>query len=316
VESPSEAIRWFLAFASTVFGFLGLLCNTKELGQEEFWEYRLFEPRCTPFQPWCFTLPVEHFNTHCKSATMPIQSRWSTPIDEVSLPTYIFGSPHAPLTDKPILMNASSPDQHYLTAQSYRLWCQRFAVGLRRMGLEKGDRVLLFSGNTIFFPVVIVGTIMAGGVFTGANPSYVPRELAYQLKDSGAKFLITADSSLDTALEAAKTNGMPEEHIFLFDDGIATFEGKGQSKGNVRHWTALMADEEAGRWFAWPEPTPEELKTTTVTLNYSSGTTGVPKGVEITSRNYVSNASQMEFQTRLDPDFEEKNARARLLCFL
>jgi 4-coumarate--CoA ligase len=247
---------------------------------------------------------------------MPIKSRWSTPIPDVTLPTYVFGSPSEPLSDIPLLMDARNPDQHYLSAQTYRLWCQRFAVGLRRMGLEKGERVLLFSGNTIFFPVVLVGTIMAGGVFTGANPTYVPRELAYQLKDSGAKFLITADSSLDTALEAAKQNGFPEENIFLFDDGIPTCEGKGQGRGRIRHWTALCADEEAGRWFEWAALTLEELKNTTVTLNYSSGTTGVPKGVEITHKNYVSNAVQMEFQSRLDPEFEVKNARAKLLCFL
>jgi acyl-CoA synthetase (AMP-forming)/AMP-acid ligase II len=213
-------------------------------------------------------------------------------------------------------MDARSPDKHYLSAATFRLWCQRFAAGLLAAGLQKGERVLLFSGNTIFFPVVIVGTIMAGGIFTGANPTYVPRELAYQLKDSGARFLITADSSLDTALEAARQIGMDESRIFLFDDGIATCEGQGQGRGRVQHWTALVADEVTGKAFKWKELSPTELRNTTVTLNYSSGTTGVPKGVEITHRNYVSNAVQMEFQTRLDPLYEEKMARAKLLCFL
>jgi 4-coumarate--CoA ligase len=247
---------------------------------------------------------------------MPIKSRWQVPIVEKTLPSYVFGSPDAPLSTTPLLMDARSPEKHFLTATTYRLWCQRFAAGLRRAGLKKGERVLLFSGNTIFFPVVIVGTIMAGGIFTGANPTYVPRELAYQLKDSGAKFLITADASLDTTLEATRGIGMDESRIFLFDDGIATCEGRGQGKGAIRHWTALVADEAAGKAFRWAELSPSELKTTTVTLNYSSGTTGVPKGVEITHQNYVANATQMDFQSRLDPQYEEKTARAKLLCFL
>jgi 4-coumarate--CoA ligase len=247
---------------------------------------------------------------------MPIKARWTTPIPEVTLPSYVFGSPTAPLPTTPLLMDARSPDKHYLSASSFRVWCQRFAAGLRAAGLRKGERVLLFSGNSIFFPVVIVGTIMAGGIFTGANPTYVPRELAYQLKDSGARFLITADASFETALEAARQVGLDEQSIFVFDDGVATCEGRGEGRGRVRHWTALVANESSAKAFRWDELSPSELRNTTVTLNYSSGTTGVPKGVEITHRNYVSNAVQMEFQSRLDPEYEEKTARAKLLCFL
>jgi 4-coumarate--CoA ligase len=248
---------------------------------------------------------------------MPIKSKWTTSIPETTLQGYIFGSPDAPLTTTPLLLDARSPDKHYLSASTHRLWSQRFAAGLLAAGLKKGDRVLLFSGNTIFFPVVMVGTIMAGGIFTAANPAYVARELAYQLKDSGARFLITADGpSLDTALDATRQIGMSASQIFVFDDGIATLEGRREGRGEIRHWTALVADEATGRAFRWPELNPTELRNTTVTLNYSSGTTGVPKGVEITHRNYVSNAEQMEFQTRLDRSYEEKTARAKLLCFL
>lgn len=205
---------------------------------------------------------------------MPIRSRWSVDVPQVTLPTYLFESASTPLSDKPVLIESRAPDTHFLTSSTYRLWCQRFAAGLRAKGLQKGDRVLLFSGNSIFFPVVIVGTIMAGGIFTGANPSYTARELAYQATDSGAKFLITSESSIDTATAAAKLAKLPESSVFLFDDGFATFEGRGEGKGNVRHWSYLIASETVGSRFQWDELTPEEVATTTVTLNYSSGTTG------------------------------------------
>jgi 4-coumarate--CoA ligase len=247
---------------------------------------------------------------------MPIKSRWTCEIPPVSLATYLFESATAPLPDKPILIESRAPDTHFLTSSSYRLWCQRFAAGLRANGLQKGDRVLLFSGNSIFFPVVIVGTIMAGGIFTGANPTYTPRELAYQATDSGARFLITSEGSVDTAIAAAKLAKLPESSVFLFDDGFATFENRGQSKGNLQHWTHLVASEDVGRKFQWEELTPKEVASTTVTLNYSSGTTGVPKGVEITHKNYVANACQMELQGKLEKDWEASLARARWLCFL
>jgi 4-coumarate--CoA ligase len=175
---------------------------------------------------------------------------------------------------------------------------------------------LLYSGNSIYFPCVIIGTIMAGGIFTGANPTYVARELAYQLTNSGARFLIASTGSIDTALEAAKLANVGLDRVFAFDDGLDTATGQGQAIGEVRHWTHLVASEEEGKAYRWPELSPEQVKSTTATLNYSSGTTGVPKGVEVTHTNYVSNAVQVECQGRLDPEYDEKNKRAKLLCFL
>ncbi|KAF2140572.1 uncharacterized protein K452DRAFT_319490 [Aplosporella prunicola CBS 121167] len=250
---------------------------------------------------------------------MPVQSRWRCQIPDVDLPTYVFQSPTTPLATKPAIIDAAKPDAYHLTFTSYRLWAQRLAAGLQRAGLQPGDRVLLFSGNTIFFPVVVLGVIMAGGVFTGANPSYVPRELAYQLQDSGARFLICAEASLETGLEAARSVGLAEDSVFVFDaGGYATMDGTGKAAagGRVRHWSALLAGEEEGRSFAWERLTTRAQLDRTIALNYSSGTTGVPKGVEITHRNYVANTEQTMHVWRLDVNYETKTKREKLLCFL
>jgi len=252
---------------------------------------------------------------------MPIRSRWQIPIPEVSLPTFVFDSPTAPLPDKPAFISTRDPDKHFLTLADYRLWSQRFASGLLRSGLQPGDRVLLFSGNTLFFPIVVMGTIMAGGVFTGANPTYVTRELAYQLRDSGARYLICAEGSLETGLQAAKEVGMGPERVFVFDDGVATFEGRTVEKqspegAKIRHWTALLDSVEEGKKYAWPELRTKEELDSVIALNYSSGTTGVAKGVMITHNNYVANCSQVLHLARQHPDHEAKRQRSRLLCFL
>ncbi|KAG0650146.1 4-coumarate-ligase isoform 6 [Hyphodiscus hymeniophilus] len=243
---------------------------------------------------------------------MPIHSRWTIPLDLCSFQTYLLGQPGSVLSDKVAFLDADRPDTHYLTQKTFRLWCQRLAIGLRKAGLEEGDRVLLFSGNNIWFPVVFVGVLMAGGIFTGANPGYVARELAYQLKDSGSKFLLCADASLDMGIEAAKSIGMPKDRVFRFDDEV--FDGIGKSRLAVRHWIRLFAPEAESKDFAWREV--EDPKNAICCLNYSSGTTGVPKGVMITHYNYIANSTQFAHLAYLHPENEERTKAARWLCYL
>lgn len=83
---------------------------------------------------------------------MVIKSRWSFPTPEVSLPTFIFDSPFVDLPTTPALISAKDPEKYFLSISDYRLYAKRLASGLRRAGLQPGDRVLLFSGNTMFYP--------------------------------------------------------------------------------------------------------------------------------------------------------------------
>lgn len=246
---------------------------------------------------------------------MPWKSRWSLDIPTCTLPTYLFESPTAALPDKPVLLDAAEP-QYHLTHASYRLWAQRLAAGLQAKGFKPGDRLLLFSGNTIFFPVILLGTIMAGGIFSGANPGYVARELEFQLSNSGATFLICWDDGLDIGIEAARKAGLGLDRVFVFDNGKDTFEGRGRAKQGVQHWSKLLADADTGRKFAWKEAKTRSDMDETIVLNYSSGTTGVPKGVEITHLNYVSNCMQTEYVQSLEPDYQAKLARAVGLSML
>jgi len=101
---------------------------------------------------------------------MPYTSRWTVPIPECSLPTFLFKSSTHPLGDQMCFAEAERPDTHYLTPTQFRLWAQRFGLGLRQSKhFRKGDRILLFSGNGLFVPVVFMGTLCAGGIFSGAN---------------------------------------------------------------------------------------------------------------------------------------------------
>lgn len=191
---------------------------------------------------------------------MPYKSRWSVPIPDCSLPTFLFGSashtePQS-LANKQCYIDAQNPEKNYLTRSSFRLWSQRFGAGLRKLsGFGPGERILVFSGNNLAFPVAFMGVLMAGGIFSAANPSFVARELANQLKDSGACYLLVAQASLDTALEAAKIAGLPADRIRYFD-ADALFEKGGMDKGeqkDVKYWNSIFVGESEARGYQWPE---------------------------------------------------------------
>ena len=192
----------------------------------------------------------------------------------------------------------------------------RLAAGLKKAGFQTGDRLLLFSPNTIFFTSVQYGTIMAGGIFSAANPTYVPREAAHQLKDSGAKFFLVGEANLDTGIQAAKESGFPLENLYVFDDGTKTFENRTSSINGIKSWTSLLASKTEASSFRWEEFSSREQQNRTAVLNYSSGTTGLPKGVEITHYNYIANCEQTNYVGALKTDHAEWQKRASIIAFL
>ncbi|KAM0425731.1 hypothetical protein ACHAPT_008979 [Fusarium lateritium] len=223
-------------------------------------------------------------------------------------------------SEKPILIDADRPETHFLTKTQFRLLAKQIALGLIDAGLREGDRVLVFSSNNIYFPSVFLGILMSGGIFTGANPGFTPRELAYQLKDSDSTFMFAASAQVATALEAAETVGLPSDRIFELDPSVLppfdqSTPAQGARHGGVRSWTDLLSgNQERAKTWEWLEPNNPE--TTVCCLNYSSGTTGVPKGVEITHRAYVANGTGVIELAHKDPDEAELLKRSRGLAFL
>lgn len=89
-----------------------------------------------------------------------------------------------------------------------------------------------------------LGLLWAGGIASPANPTYTPEELARQLKDSGAKALITQVPFLQTAFRAAEIAGLPKERILVLGDAR-------DGEGRVRHWAEVTAKE---AWIAPGKP--------------------------------------------------------------
>jgi len=202
---------------------------------------------------------------------MVIKPSKSCNIPDLDLSTWLFGDPDKPLSDEPILFSAEEPERLNLSKQQFRSYAKRFAKGLIKAGLKPQDKVLLFSGNNVFFPVVFMGIVMAEGVFTGANPTYIARELAYQLKDSGAKFCLTATASLNTTLEAVDSINMSRRNVFVYDDDFSDNSLRADliKKAKIGgHFKDLLDDNDSFKWKALRSR--KDVNTTAV-INYSSG---------------------------------------------
>ena len=108
-----------------------------------------------------------------------------------------------------------------------------FAYGLRSVwDWKKNDVLALFTPNSIDVPPVIWGCHWAGGIVTAANPAYTVAELTFQLKDAGAKAIVTQMSLLGTALEAARAVGIPEDMVIIVGDDR-------DKTGRVKHFTSI-----------------------------------------------------------------------------
>jgi 4-coumarate--CoA ligase len=158
------------------------------------------------------------------------------------------------------------PTGRSLTAAAFIDQVKRLAGGLTAAGLGHGKVVALMAPNMPEYCVIFHAVAWAGGTITTLNPTYTATEIRHQLEDSRADVLFTIPDFLATAREGAGDLDV----IAIGTDG----------------YTALLGD-------PLPAQVPVDIVAHTVVLPYSSGTTGLPKGVMLSHRNLVVNVDQI-----------------------
>ncbi|KAL4172249.1 hypothetical protein KRP22_007416 [Phytophthora ramorum] len=157
----------------------------------------------------------------------------------------------------------------------------RLAASFAQEGVRKGDVVLLHSFNCIEYPMVVLALTGMGAVCSPASPLFVPNELAYQLTQSKASYLVTHKQLENVAVEAAFTAGLTNAVTFTMGTTEATETHDLKSINDM----AAQTDHD----FTYQRIDPH-LK---LMLPFSSGTTGNPKGVGLSARNLLANALQV-----------------------
>ena len=153
-----------------------------------------------------------------------------------------------------------------------------FAAGLLRSGIRRGDRVGVWAPNTPEWVIVQFGTALAGVILVNLNPSYRQRELEYALDQSGIVAVYTM-TSFKTSEYAAMLEAARPETPALRD--VVTFGSP--------EWEAYLAAPSEAELGALADLGDELRADDPINIQYTSGTTGFPKGATLTHSNILNN---------------------------
>lgn len=206
-----------------------------------------------------------------------------SPFPQVHIPTssiydYLFADIDPAMADQVALLDAKTGN-----ATTYRQMIDRidaFSGALAARGLGPGDVVGLLAPNSSAFAIAFHGILRAGVTATTINALFTAKDIAKQLTDSKAGLLVTVTALKSQALEGAVGAGLPESAVIVLD-------GPGVDTDGHPNAEDLLGP---------AHPAPEvrfDPATHLAVLPYSSGTTGIPKGVMLTHRNLVANVAQI-----------------------
>ncbi|MEJ2884874.1 AMP-binding protein [Actinomycetospora aeridis] len=214
-----------------------------------------------------------------------VASRWpAVRVPDLTVPDFLLRMADE-RPDAPAVIDA--PSGRTLTYAELRRDVRRCAIGLRRRGLRVGDVLAIVAPNSPEWLVACLGAMAAGGCVSGINPLYTADEIAPQLRDHGARHVLTIPPFLPLVRAAAA--GVVEPDVLVV----------GQAEG-ATSFADVLADGADGELPAGLVDPAADL----ALLPYSSGTTGLAKGVMLTHRAIVTNIEQM--QTALDQTAEDR----------
>ncbi|AJY13548.1 AMP-binding protein [Burkholderia dolosa] len=192
-------------------------------------------------------------------------------------------------------------------SMTYRTLAQKvdaFASYLQSIGIQPGDRVAIMLPNTFQYPVALFGTLKAGAIVVNVNPLYTVRELAHQLKDSGAQTIVVFENFARTLQDALPDTQVRNIVVTALGDLLADgLNAKGRLINFVlKHVKKLVPPYRLPQAVrlrsalalgarSAPQPVPM-TRDDLAFLQYTGGTTGVAKGAMLTHGNLIANLLQ------------------------
>lgn len=178
----------------------------------------------------------------------------------------------------------------------------RFARALKRLGIAKGDRVAIMLPNCPSLVIAYFGTLLAGGIVVMTNPLYMQRELEHQLRDSGAKLVVTLDLLVAKVTAVLPLLSAPPQLIVTSIQDYLPFPknllyplkvrkdglNRDVQYGEAVHSFMDLLRDSPGTPFRTEVDPEEDL----ALIQYTGGTTGLSKGVMLTHYNLTANTVQ------------------------
>ncbi len=191
----------------------------------------------------------------------------------------------------------------YLTFGEVDAMARAFAAWLQSRGLEPGARVALMMPNVLQYPIALIAILRAGLTVVNVNPLYTPRELEFQLKDSGAEMIIILENFAHNLQQVIARTNVRHVVVAAMGDLLGSLKGTivnlvvrhvkklvpAYSLPGATRFNAALA-QGRGLPFAPPAIGPDSP----AFLQYTGGTTGVAKGAVLLHRNMVANTLQID----------------------